>query len=118
MNPQTTPEKNYIKRLRTILLNKSWSKFFVQLSDEDAGRLVKALFNYAYGVQTDIEPGTALRGIYEVLTHDVNRSAYMFLRRTRYIKPDEAIENALAVHSLKYCIPIPDDLEITGETGE
>ena len=118
MNPQNETERNYIRRLRTVLLNKSWSKFFVQLSDEDAGRLVKALFNYTYGLPTDIEPGTALRGIYEVLTHDVNRSAYMFLRRTRYIKPDEAIENALAVGSLRFCIPIPEDIQAIGETGE
>lgn len=72
--------KNYVCRFRAFLFNQSWNRIFLELTDEDAGALIKAVLNYAEGKNLPPENST-LSAIYSVLTEQMNISSRRFYRK-------------------------------------
>ena len=72
--------KNYVCRFRAFLFDQSWNRIFLELADEDAGALIKAVLNYAEGKNLPPENNT-LNAIYSVLTERMNISSRHFFRK-------------------------------------
>lgn len=64
----------YIQHIKTFLFQKSWGRVFQSLSNEDAGLLIKALFQFADGESPELEDET-LDGIFLVMADQIEESA-------------------------------------------
>ena len=75
--------ENYIKDIDTFLFRRSWGILFQNLSDEDAGKIIKALYRYADGEDTPLEEfgNQTLASIYSMLSGQLNYSAKKFTER-------------------------------------
>lgn len=47
--------KFYVKEINTVIFNKTWTPLFKALSDEDAGKLIKALFGFMNGEKVEVD---------------------------------------------------------------
>ena len=66
--------KNYVEALNTVIFNKSWSPLFKTLDDENAGKLIKALFVFMNGEEVKIEDDQ-LNAIFLCIADQIERSA-------------------------------------------
>lgn len=66
--------KHYVEALNTVIFNKSWTPLFKALSDENAGKLIKALFDFMNGDKIDLED-TQLRAIFLSIADQIKHSA-------------------------------------------
>lgn len=75
--------KNYVKELNTYLFRKSWGELFSALSDEDTGKLVKAIYSYGEGAESYPENinKPLLSGIYKMIIGQLNSSSKKHLKR-------------------------------------
>ena len=73
--------KLYVERVKTVIFQKAWSNIFERLSDEDAGLLIKALFDFMDGKPTEIEDGR-LDGIFLTMADQIETSARNYVRRS------------------------------------
>ena len=69
----------YVRYLNTVIFQKSWGQIFGRLSDEDSGRLVKALFAFMEGESPDIESDEMLWGVYLMMTEQIESSARKYV---------------------------------------
>ena len=96
--------KNYVCRFRAFLFDQSWNRIFLELADEDAGALIKAVLNYAEGKNLPPENST-LNAIYSVLTGKTIHEAELEFEGKGYGDFKLAVGQVVA-DSLK---PIRDD---------
>lgn len=70
--------------LETVIFNKAWTPIFSSLSDEDAGRLIKAVCAALDGEDAgaDLE-GAALTKAYKTITARMDFTAKKYLQRIR-----------------------------------
>lgn len=72
---------NYSIYLETFLFKRSWADAFTDLTDEEAGRLIKSIFNYTEGTEAPpADPKT--RAIYRLISRQINNSAFNYLRKS------------------------------------
>lgn len=73
--------ENYTIRLETFLFQREWLEKLVDLSDEEAGRLIKCISDYTCGIEAlPSDPKT--RATYRLITEHLNSSAFGYLRKT------------------------------------
>ena len=63
----------YCRFLDNVLIPKSWGRAFEQMSDEEAGRLIKALFEYMDGKDPELE--FRLKIVFNVMAQQAEMSA-------------------------------------------
>ena len=80
---------NYSRFIETFLVRKSWGDLFQALTDENAGKLIKAIFAHTYGEGAALEDST-LNSILKTITKEIDLSAYKYLLRAGYFDEDDA----------------------------
>lgn len=75
--------KNYSTNLNSFIFKRSWGEVFQALPDEDAGRLIKALYDHADGVDVELEDAT-LAAVYKSFAQEMDISALNYLRKAGY----------------------------------
>lgn len=70
----------YVRYINTVIFRKSWSRIFESLSNEDAGRLIKALFEFMDGSLPEIEDDT-LDGIFVMMADQIENDARKYVIR-------------------------------------
>ena len=68
----------YVRYMNTVLFQKSWSRIFETLSDEDAGLLIKALFAFMDGDSVVLE-NDRLDGIFLMMADQIENSARKYV---------------------------------------
>jgi hypothetical protein len=80
--------KHYAEALNTFLFKRSWGEIFIALPDEQAGQLIKAIYNYTCGEDPVIEDRT-LQSVCKAITADLDGSAFRYLDKAGYFKEDK-----------------------------
>ena len=71
---------NHTKKLATFLFRRSWGEVFKGLPDEQAGKLIKAIYIYADGEDaTPDDPQVKL--FYKMITSQLNYSAGKYVKK-------------------------------------
>lgn len=71
---------NYSIGLETFLFKRSWAEVFRDLTDEEAGRLIKSIFEFTEGTEAPpADPKT--RAVYRLICRQLNNSAFAYLRK-------------------------------------
>ena len=80
--------KNYTKELNTYLFRRSWGELFNGLSNEDAGRLIKAVYSYVDGIEPKEEDfnNVFLISSYRMIVKQLNYSAKKHLMRLNILQ--------------------------------
>ena len=68
----------YVNYINTVIFQKSWSRIFKALSNEDAGLLIKALFEFMEGKSPELEDDT-LDGIFLMMADQIENSARKYV---------------------------------------
>ncbi len=68
----------YARYLNTVIFRKSWSQIFETLSKEDAGLLIKALYEFMEGGSPELEDDT-LDGIFLMMADQIEESARRYV---------------------------------------
>lgn len=68
----------YVNYINTVIFQKSWSRIFKTLSNEDAGLLIKALFEFMEGKSPELEDDT-LDGIFLMMADQIENSARKYV---------------------------------------
>lgn len=79
--------KNYTLCLDTFLFRRSWGELFTSLPDEQAGQLIKAVYAYCNGTESQLEH-PELQVWYNVITKQLNYSARKYAVKFG-LSPDE-----------------------------
>ena len=77
--------KHYSEAINTVIFQKSWSPIFEKLSDENAGKLIKAIYDFMNGGEPELEDDT-LDAIFLSMVDQIENSARKYLNR---IQDDE-----------------------------
>lgn len=91
---------NYVKELNTLLFRKSWSEMFRALSDEDAGILIKAVYDYADDAESVRENAEEhidtyqLKCFYERMKRQLNQSSKRYIERREEIRKGTENKNS------------------------
>ena len=72
-------------KINTFLVNKFWRDAVCTLSDQQAGALFKALFDYADGGAPEFED-SALMALYRVMARSISKHAHKYLKKEVRIK--------------------------------
>lgn len=78
---------NYTPYLETFLFKREWAEIFKELTDEEAGRLIKSLYLFTEG-ENQPPADIKTRVIYHTIAKQLNNSAYNYLRKTGKLKYD------------------------------
>lgn len=65
---------NYAKMLDTFLFRRSWGEVFKALTDEEAGKLIKAVYLFTEGEETLLQE-PALQREYSMICKQLNQSS-------------------------------------------
>lgn len=65
-----------------LLFRKSWGKDFQKLPDEEAGRLIKAIYAHVNGEGVELED-TALSGVFMRITREIDQTAFILATNRR-----------------------------------
>lgn len=68
----------YVRYINTVIFQKSWSRIFKTLSDEQSGKLIKALFEFMDGDTPELEDDT-LDGIFLMMADQIENSARKYV---------------------------------------
>ena len=68
---------NYVEALNTAVFNKAWTPLFMSLSDENAGRLIKAIFDFMNGDEITIEDDQ-LKAIFLYISDQIEINAQKY----------------------------------------
>lgn len=68
----------YVRYINTVIFQKSWSRIFETLSNEEAGQLIKALFDFMEGNSPEIEDDR-LDGIFLMMADQIENSARKYV---------------------------------------
>ena len=71
---------HYVEAVNTVIFNKSWTPLFKLLSDENAGKLIKALFDFMNGVRIDLDD-EQLRAIFSCIADQIEHGARKYYLR-------------------------------------
>ena len=82
---------NYVKELSTYVFRRSWGEVISTLSDEDAGKLFKAIYKYAEGEEVpESQLGApVLVSVFRMIISQLNYSSRKHLSRIRNPKTDK-----------------------------
>ena len=80
--------RHYVEALNTVIFNKSWTPLFKALSDENAGKLIKALFDFMNGEKVNLEDDQ-LRAIFLSIANQIEHSARKYYSRVYQEDGDE-----------------------------
>lgn len=69
----------YVEAINTVIFQKAWTPIFESLNDEEAGRLIKALYSFMNGEKPEID-GT-LRAIFLSMADQIEQSARKYCRK-------------------------------------
>lgn len=69
---------NYTTNINTFLFRRSWGEAFADLTDEQAGKLIKAVYGYIEGYDT-LPDEPELKTIYKLIVKQLNHSAKKYL---------------------------------------
>lgn len=72
----------YSESLDTVIFQKSWSPLFISLTDEEAGKLIKAIFSFMDGEDVDLE-GVQIVKSYNSITKQIERSAKKYYKKVQ-----------------------------------
>ena len=75
--------KHYSEAINTVIFQKSWSPIFEKLSDENAGKLIKAIYDFMNGGEPELENDT-LDAIFLSMVDQIENSARKYLNRIQY----------------------------------
>lgn len=75
--------KHYSEAINTVIFQKSWSPIFEKLSDENAGKLIKAIYDFMNGEEPELEDDT-LDAIFLSMVDQIENSARKYLNRIQY----------------------------------
>lgn len=70
----------YCTQIRTHLFHHEWGYIIRALSDEDAGKLIKALYAFLYGEEPEIEDPT-LNGLLQNYESFLEKGAKFYLKK-------------------------------------
>ena len=73
-----------VKKIRTFIFQKAWGQIFQNLSDEDAGRLIKAILIFANGDDPDLSDDNQLEALFLIISDQIEESAKRYLSRTGF----------------------------------
>jgi len=65
-----------------LLFRKSWGEDFQKLPDEEAGRLIKAIYAHVNGEGVELED-TALSGVFMRITREIDQTAFILATNRR-----------------------------------
>jgi len=65
-----------------LLFRKSWGEDFQKLPDEEAGRLIKAIYAHVNGEGVELED-TALSGVFMRITREIDLTAFILATNRR-----------------------------------
>lgn len=74
----------YARKLSTVIFQKAWNNVFQELSDEDAGILIKALFSYMDGNNVTLND-KSLNSVFRLIAEQIDVSAEKYLQRVGII---------------------------------
>lgn len=68
--------ENYTTYISQLRLNKGWGATFKDLTDDQAGKLIKAVFLYTEGAEAALDD-PVLRVLYKTITANINYAAQL-----------------------------------------
>lgn len=75
--------KHYSEAINTVIFQKSWTPIFQRLSEENAGKLIKAIYDFMNGEEPELEDDT-LDSIFLSMVDQIERSAKRYFSRIQY----------------------------------
>ena len=72
----------YSESLDTVIFQKSWSPLFMSLTDEEAGKLIKAVVSFMEGEDPELEGAQIVRA-YLAITKQIERSAKKYYKKVQ-----------------------------------
>lgn len=74
-----------VQELNTIVLQKTWKLIFDRLSDSDAGKLCKALFDFSSGGQPQLEDDN-LQTLFMIMAERIENSSRRYIKNNNRAK--------------------------------
>lgn len=75
--------KHYSEAINTVIFQKSWTPIFQRLSEENAGKLIKAIYDFMNGEEPELDDDN-LDVIFLSMVDQIERSAKKYLARLQY----------------------------------
>lgn len=80
--------KHYVEVINTVVFQKAWTPIFESLTDEKAGKLIKALFAFMNGKNVELKDET-LNAIFLLMANQIERNARKYYSRVCQEDGDE-----------------------------
>ena len=80
--------QNYVKDLNTFLFRRAWSAAFLNVTDREAGELIKDLYHYMNGEDPEEFSSQAIANLYEMIRSQLNYSAFRYLEKIKTIEDE------------------------------
>lgn len=80
--------KHYSEALDTVLFQRSWEPVFRTLSDEDAGKLIKGIYQFMDGEEPKFE-NAQLEAVFLMIVKQLEGSSYRYLVRSGAFDDEE-----------------------------
>ena len=68
---------NYTTNLETFIFKRAWAAIFEDLTDEQAGKLMKAIYCFLSG-NDKLPEDPLIKPVYKIITHQLNESAHSY----------------------------------------
>ena len=75
--------RHYSEAINTVIFQKSWTPIFQRLSEENAGKLIKAIYDFMNGEEPELDDDN-LDVIFLSMVDQIERSAKKYLARLQY----------------------------------
>ena len=72
--------RHYSEAINTVIFQKSWTPIFQRLSEENAGKLIKAIYDFMNGEEPELDDDN-LDVIFLSMVDQIERSAKKYLAR-------------------------------------
>ena len=80
--------QNYVKELDTFLFRRAWGAAFNNVSDREAGELIKGIYRYMDGEDPAEFSSQGIANLYELIRAQLNHSAYRYLEKIKTIEDE------------------------------
>lgn len=79
---------NYSMQMDTFIFRRTWGEALKDLTDAEAGQLIKAVCAFTDGEFTEFEDGS-LNTLYKMITGQLNYSAKRYMKKVERYSADE-----------------------------
>lgn len=80
--------KHYSEAMNQVLFQKSWAPIFRSLTDAEAGKVIKSVYDFMSGNDPELDD-PKLDGIFLMIADSIECSAKKYLAKVQYFRSDD-----------------------------